>query len=84
MKSWRRVTSITIYDLRFTIYDFRSANRLIRYLADVADFEIGATTTLTREHPLAPDGKACVITNALKRLQDVLVRGGPICVVMDA
>jgi hypothetical protein len=51
---------------------------------DVADFEIGATTTLTLEHPLAPGGKACVITNALERLQDMLVRGGPICAVMDA
>ena len=39
---------------------------------DVADFEIGATTTLTREHLLAPGGKTCVITNALERLQDVL------------
>jgi hypothetical protein len=51
--------------------------------SDVADFEIGATTTLTRENPLATGGKAYVITNALEHLQDMLVHGGPICVVMD-
>jgi hypothetical protein len=34
---------------------------------DIADFEIGAATTLTREHMLAPGGKTCVITNALDR-----------------
>jgi len=51
---------------------------------DVADFEIGAATTLTREHLLAPGGKTCVITNALERLQDVLVRSGPISAVIDA
>jgi hypothetical protein len=50
---------------------------------DIADFEIGAATTLTREHLLAPGGKTCVITNALKRLQDVLVRSGPISVVVE-
>ena len=51
---------------------------------DVADFEIGAATTLAREHLLAPGGRTCVITNALKRLQDVLVRSGPIRAVIDA
>ena len=49
-----------------------------------ADFEIGAATTLTREHLLATGGKTCVITNALDRLQDVLVRSGPISYVIDA
>ena len=51
---------------------------------DVADFEIGAATTLTREHMLATGGKTCVITNALERLQDMLVRSGPISAVIDA
>jgi hypothetical protein len=51
---------------------------------DVADFEIGAATTLAREHLLAPGGKTCVIINALERLQDVLVRSGPISAVIDA
>jgi hypothetical protein len=51
---------------------------------DVTDFEIGVATTLTREHLLAPGGKTCVITNALERLQDVLVRSGPISAVLDA
>ncbi len=51
---------------------------------DIADFEIGAATTLTREHMLAPGGKTCVITNALECLQDVLVRSGPISVSHSA
>jgi len=35
----------------------------------VADFQIGATVALTREHPLAAGGVAGVITDALQRLR---------------
>ena len=69
MKSWRMVINQQI--------DLISQ-------PDIADFEIGAATTLTREHMLAPGGKTCVITNALECLQDVLVRRGPINAVVDA
>ena len=64
--------------------EYRFSKSTLSGTRDVADFEIGATTTFTREHPLAPGGKACVVTNALERLQDMLVCGGPICAVMDA
>ena len=57
MKSWRMVINQQI--------DLISQ-------PDIADFEIGAATALTREHLLASGGKTCVITNALERLQDVL------------
>jgi len=45
--------------------EYRFSKSTLSGTRDVADFEIGATTTFTREHPLAPGGKACVITNAL-------------------
>ena len=35
--------------------------------ADVADFEIGAAVTLTREHPLVSGDETSVVTNALQR-----------------
>jgi hypothetical protein len=45
--------------------------------ADVADFEIGATVALTREHPLVSGGETSVVTNALQRPQ-YIVCAGPI------
>jgi len=48
-------------------------------MAYVADFQIGATVALTREHPLAAGGVAGVLTDALQRLQNVLMRAGPVC-----
>ena len=68
------VSAWTILVLHAALASVRALRR--RHDPDVADFEIGATTTRTREHPLEPGGKAC----ALKRLQDVLVCGGPVCV----
>ena len=50
---------------------------LLRH-ADVADFEIGAAVALTREHPLVSGGETSVVTNALPRPQDMVVRAGPI------
>ena len=50
---------------------------LLRH-ADVADFEIGAAVALTREHPLVSGGETSVVTNALQRPQDMVVRAGPI------
>jgi len=45
----------------------------------VADFQIGATVALTREHPpLAAGGVAGVNTDALQRLQTMLMRDGPV------
>ena len=50
---------------------------LLRH-AHVADFEIGAAVALTREHPLVSGGETSVVTNALQRPQDMVVRAGPI------
>ena len=47
-------------------------------LPDVADFEIGAAVALTREHPLVSGGETSVVTNALQRPQDMVVRACPI------
>ncbi len=52
--------------------------------ADVADFEIGAAVSLTREHPLVIGGETCVVTYALQRPQDMVVRAGPIGSMMEA
>jgi len=56
---------------------------LLRH-ADVADFEIGVAVALTREHPLVSGGETSVITNALRRPQDMVVRAGPIRSMMEA
>jgi hypothetical protein len=56
---------------------------LLRH-ADVADFEIGAAVALTREHPLVSGGETSVVTNALQRPQDMVVRAGPIRSMMEA
>ena len=52
--------------------------------ADVADFEIGAAVALAREHPLVSGGETSVVTNALQRPQDMVVRAGPIRSMMEA
>ena len=56
---------------------------LLRH-ADVADFEIGAAVALTREHPLVSGGETSVVTNALQRPQDMVMRAGPIRSMMEA
>jgi hypothetical protein len=56
---------------------------LLRH-ADVADFEIGAAVALTREHPLVSGGETSVVTNALQRPQNTVVRAGPIGSMMEA
>ena len=53
-------------------------------LADVADFEIGAAVALTREHPFVSGGEINVVTNALQRPQDMVVRAGPNRRMMEA
>jgi hypothetical protein len=44
----------------------------------VADFQIGTTVALTREHPLAAGSVAGGLTDELQRLQNVLMRDGPV------
>ncbi len=56
---------------------------LLRH-ADVADFDIGAAVALTREHPLVIGDETGVVTNALQRPQDTVVRAGPIRSMMEA
>jgi hypothetical protein len=56
---------------------------LLRH-ADVSDFEIGAAVALTREHPLVSGGETSVVTNALQRPHDMVVRAGPIRSMMEA
>jgi hypothetical protein len=53
-------------------------------LPDVADFEIGAAVALTREHPLVSGGETSVVTNALQRPQDMVVRACPIRGMVEA
>ena len=48
------------------------------------DFEIGAAVALTREHPLVGGSQTSVVTNALQRPQDMVVRAGPIRSMMEA
>jgi len=48
------------------------------------DFEIGAAVALTREHPLVGGSETSVVTNALQRPQDMVVRAGPIRSMMEA
>ena len=58
---------------------------LLRH-ADIADFDIGAAVALTREHPLplVIGDETGVVTNALPRPQDTVVRAGPIRSMMEA
>jgi hypothetical protein len=46
--------------------------------------EIGAAVALTREHPLVSGGETSVVTNALQRPQNTVVRAGPIGSMMEA
>ncbi len=50
----------------------------------IADFLIGTTVALAREHPLAAGGVAGGLTDALQRLQNVLMRGEPFCTMAGA
>jgi len=50
----------------------------------VANFQIGATVALTREHPLAAGSVAGGLTDALQRLQNVFMRDGPVCTLAVA
>ena len=53
-------------------------------IPDVADFEIGAAGALARELSLVSGGETSVVTNALQRPQDMVVRAGPIRSMMEA
>ncbi len=51
---------------------------------DVADFEIGPTVALAREHPLVNGGETSVITNALQRPQYMVMCACPIRGMVEA
>jgi hypothetical protein len=56
---------------------------LLRH-ADVADFEIGTEVALAREHPFVSGGETSIVSNSIQRLQDMVVRAGPIRSMMEA